>query len=85
MRYGPHREHSGNLQVQSPSSDETDNLEMPLRIQPIEFLGKTISPEGISAQAWKIKKILDELIFAQSKILITGISELLHKFQSQDG
>ena len=31
--------------------------------RPFEFLGRTISPEGISPQAWKIQKCLDKLRF----------------------
>ena len=36
-------------------------------VRQVEFLGRTISPEGISPQARKIQKILDKLRFPKSK------------------
>ena len=36
-------------------------------VRQIEFLGRTISPEGISQQARKIQKLLDKLRFPKSK------------------
>ena len=40
---------------------------MPLWSQTVEFLGTTISSEGISPQARKIQKFLDKLGFPKSK------------------
>ena len=37
------------------------------RVSQVEFLGRTISSEGISAQARKIQKLLDKLRFPKSK------------------
>ena len=37
------------------------------RVRQVEFLGPTISPEGISPQAWKIQNFLDERRFPMSK------------------
>ena len=36
-------------------------------VRPVEFLGRTISPEGISPQARKIQKFLDKLRFPKSR------------------
>ena len=36
-------------------------------VRQVEFLGRTISPEGISPQARKIQKFLDKLTFPKSK------------------
>ena len=40
---------------------------MSFGVRHVEFLGKTISPEGISPQARKIHKFLDKLRFPKSK------------------
>ena len=56
-------------------------------VRQVEFLGRTISPEGISPQARKIQNFLDKLRFPKSKKNITAISgfcELLQKFYSQN-
>ena len=39
----------------------------PFGVRQVEFLGKTISPEGISPQARKIQNFLDKLRFPKSK------------------
>ena len=39
----------------------------PFGVRQVEFLGRTISPEGISPQARKIQKFLDKLRFPKSK------------------
>ena len=36
-------------------------------VRQVEFLGRTISPERISPQAWKIQNFLDKLRFRKSK------------------
>ena len=38
-----------------------------IRARQVEFLGKTISPEGISPQTMKIQNFLDKLRFPKSK------------------
>ena len=58
------------------------------RARQAEFLGRTISPEGISPQARKFQKSLDKLRFPKSKKGITavsGVRELLQKLYSQNG
>ena len=57
-------------------------------IRQIEFLRRTLSPEGISPQARKIQKFLDKLRFPKSKKSITALSgfrELPQKLYSQNG
>ena len=57
-------------------------------VRQVEFLGRTISPEGISPQARKIQNFLDKLRFLKSKKSITALSgfrELLQKLFSQNG
>ena len=57
-------------------------------VRQVEFLGRTISPEGISPQARKIQNFLDKLRFPKSKKGITALSgfrKLLQKLYSQNG
>ena len=57
-------------------------------VRQVEFLGRTISPEGKSPQARKIQNFLDKLRFPKSKKAITALSrfrELLQKLYSQNG
>ena len=57
-------------------------------VRQVEFLGRTISPVGISPQARKIQKFLNKLRFPKSKKSITtlfGFLELLHKLYYQNG
>ena len=37
------------------------------RVRQVEFLGRTISSEGVSPQAWKIQTFLNKLIIPESK------------------
>ena len=57
-------------------------------VRQVEFLGRTISPEGISPQARKLQKFLEKLRFSKSQKGITAISgfcKLLQKLFSQGG
>ena len=57
-------------------------------VRQVEFLGRTISPEGISPQARKIQNFLDKLRFPKSEKVITALSgfrELLQNLNSQKG
>ena len=57
-------------------------------VRQVEFLGRTISPEGISPQARKVQNFLDKLRFSKSKksiTVISGFRELLQKLYSQKG
>ena len=38
-----------------------------LRVKQVEFLGRTISSEGVAPQSHKIKNFLNKLIFPKSK------------------
>ena len=52
-------------------------------VRQVEFLGRTISSEGISPQAGKFRNILEKLIFSKSKKSVTaipGLRELLQKY-----
>ena len=54
-------------------------------VRQVEFLGRTISPEGISPQARKIQKFLDKLEFPKSKNITatSGFRELFQKLYSR--
>ena len=57
-------------------------------VRQVEFLGRTISPEGISPQARKIQNFLDKLRFPKIKkgiTVVSGFRELLQKLHSQNG
>ena len=57
-------------------------------VRQVEFLGRTISPKGITPQARKIRNFLDQIRFPKSKKNITAISgfhKLLQKLYSQNG
>ena len=58
------------------------------RVGQVEFLARTISPEGISPQAREIQNFRDKLRFPKSKKSFTAISgfrELLQKKYFQNG
>ena len=60
----------------------------PFGVRQVEFLGRTISPEGISPQARKIQNFVAKLRFSKSKKGITalsGLRELLKKLYSHNG
>ena len=64
------------------------NKKCHFEVRQVEFLGRTVSPEGISPQARKIQNFLDKLRFPKSKENITALSafcELLPKLYSQNG
>ena len=48
-------EHLGCFSVLSPCRDKTDIKKVPFGVRQVEFLGRAISPEGISPQARKIQ------------------------------
>ena len=57
-------------------------------VRQVDFLGRTISPEGISPQARKIQNFLDKLRFPKLKKDITALSgfrEILQKLYSVNG
>ena len=57
-------------------------------VRQVDFLGRTISQEGISPQARKIQNFLDKLRLPKIKKCITALSgfrELLQKLYSQNG
>ena len=58
------------------------------RVRQVEFLGRTISSEGVSPQTHKIQFFLSKLRFPKSKkgfAAISGVRELLQKLHPQDG
>ena len=57
-------------------------------VRQVEFLGRTISSEGVSPQAHKIQTFLAKLRFPKSKKALqplSGFRELLQKLYSQNG
>ena len=57
-------------------------------VRQVEFLERTISPEGISPQARKVQNFFDKRRFPESKKNITALSgfrELLQKLYSRNG
>ena len=67
--HGPYPEHPSSVQVYSPGRIETDNWKWKCHfgVRQVEFLGRTISPEGISPQTQKIQNFLDKFRFPKSK------------------